>query len=201
MSNFPPKATKKVIPILDTIHKLPFNNEWLNCSPGKYYLQFLIESENFLLWCWQFIENAQIEKLQANLLSWESEQTRNSDSLLNKYYQFYESINDWRHHQTAFELNGGNTWKDFTYFFLIIASQYLLLMQKISDFDSHYYCFKLFTYIGILTRKSYFIPKWTESVSSNPSSFYQKLSDTLSWSDLADDYLKLISAKTNNISL
>ena len=217
------RILQQIIPLLDALHTLPFQNLWLNQAPGKHYLQFLDQTEKICLWSWQRLQHQEQRRLQLEISSWEGGQTRKPDGLLQQYYQFNEALAQWAQQQPNEMLRGQGMWQDYIVFILgqekhllhhcssdsiapqreelaLIAQQYLRQMQQIHDLDLFTLCLDVFTFFGVFTRKSYFIPQLTfplaEEKSPAPSSpfdeFRQKLQDSPQWSELASEYLEVI---------
>lgn len=235
MSQPPPKLTtteslktevarllQNVIPVLDAVYTLPFYSQWLDQPLGKNYLQLMMQTEQWLLWFWQKLEQNNAMNLQLAVLSWEGGQKRTRDGLLQHYYRFYEVLGQWsQEHPDDFLRKEG--WSGYIGAILnheqhllvehlqgiaspqreeleLIAQRYLRQMQLIHDLDPYFLCLDLFTLVGAFTRKSYFIPQLTFSKREEnqknskllSQEFFQKLKNTKQWSDLVPEYFELI---------
>ncbi len=233
MSNSPPpvitlealqeevaRLLQQVIPVLDAIHTLPFQNEWPSQSPAKFYLQCLSQAEKFLLYCWERLQQGSNDHLRIEILCWDGEQMRDSQSVLQQYYQFYEALGNW--FRLTPLLAGDGVWQDYIVFVLchenhvlkryscadlappqeeleLLAQHYLMQMQLVGDLDLYSFCLDLFTLVGAFTRKSYFIPFFTFPGSENSDDldtdhqpFYQYLKTSKNWSDLTKEYLQFL---------
>ena len=217
------RLLQQIIPVLDAFHTLPFRNLWLDQAPGKYYLQLIEQTEKILLWCWQRLQHNEQVRLQIEISYWEGGQARKPDGLLQQYYQFYETLAHWAQQQPNDSLRGNGMWQDYIFFVLgtekhllkhyssasvtpqleeleLIAQHYLTQMQRVHDLDLYALCLDVFTFFGVFTRKSYFIPQLTFPISEKSSDaplspfeeFHQKLKDTTQWSELVSEYLDLI---------
>lgn len=209
---------EQIILWLDTIYSLPFHNNWLTEPPGKEYLQLLLKVETFLLWSWNGLENQDFENFVYQMQQWEGQQMRSSRSLLRDYYCFYEALGNWSQVQSDPILRGEGQWYDFIFSTLwgenhmlnrlsgssyspakeeleLLAQQYLSQMQTIGKGDPYPLSESLFTFIGGVTQKSYFVPRlnFTSEVAKTSKSFFfsikQQFNETNQWSSLAVDYL------------
>jgi len=217
------RLLQQTIPVLEVFHTLPFHNLWLHRAPGKQCLQFLNQTEKILLWCWQRLQDDEPERWQLEIFSWGGKQARKPDGLLQQYYQFYEALGNWAQQQSEDALRGCGMWNDYICFVLchephllkhyasaavapqreeleLIAQHYLTQMQLIHKLDLYILCLDVFTFFGIFTRKSYFIPQLTfpivekeGEVSVSPfEAFCQRLQVAEEWSEFAAEYLDVI---------
>ncbi|MBF0279043.1 MAG: hypothetical protein HQM13_14680 [SAR324 cluster bacterium] len=214
------RLLQQVIPVLEACYTLPFRSLWLNQKPGKHYLQFLIQTEKILLWSWQRLNQNEQEELHFEILSWLGRQERKPDGLLKSYYLFYEALGDWVQ-QTDGSSSGSGRWEDYIFYVLchenhflkrtafasvtpqhedleLIAQQYLAQMQLICELDLFILCLDVFTFFGVFTRKSYFIPQLTfpateyneASSISRFEKFRIRLKESAHWSESANEYLQ-----------
>ncbi len=223
------RLLQQIIPVLEVFHTLPFQNLWLDRAPGKQCLQFLNQTEKILLWCWQRLQSGEQERWQLEIVSWRGNQERKPDGLLQQYYQFYEALGNWAQQQSEDSLRGRGRWQDYIFFVLshekhllkhyssaavapqreeleLIAQHYLRQMQVIHQLDLSILCLDVFTFFGIFTRKSYFIPQLTfplvekdENASVSPfEEFCQRLQVSEEWSEFAAEYLDAIGAQSSD---
>ncbi|MBF0289791.1 MAG: hypothetical protein HQM14_18410 [SAR324 cluster bacterium] len=183
------RLLQQIIPVLDAVHTLPFHSEWPSQSPAKFYLQCLSQAEKFLLYCWKRLQQNHNDHLHIEILSWDGEQMRDSESVLQQYYQFYEALGNWAQQQSINFFAGDGIWEDYIVFVSchennvlrrcsrsglapqqdeleLLAQHYLMQMQLVSELDLYSFCVDLFTLVGAFTRKSYFIPFFTFSAPS-----------------------------------
>lgn len=202
-----------VIPVLDALHTFPFHNSWLKDSPGQEYMDLMRALEKWLLWLWQKLEKNNPAHVKQTVIFWDSQQTRQHDGMLQRYYRFYEALAAWFQESAGDSKKGG--WTGYIGFLLnhephllarhwagtasppkeeleLIAEQYLYQMQQVHDLDPHLLCLDFFVLMGVFTRKSYFIPHLTFASmqeESSPPQFFDRLKNTKNWSEQASDYL------------
>jgi len=184
-----------VIPVLDAIYAIPFNDQRFQHSPGREYVRFMHRIEETLLLFWKRLQERNLSALCHEVLVWQACQKRSSESLLRHYYQFYEALGAWMQGSSQIAFSGLGTWNDYVFCMLVdkdgflsqginsnkppqreelelIATRYLEHMQLISELDAYELCADFFTFIASFTQESYFIPQLTFSSpksSSNPT--------------------------------
>jgi len=185
----------QVLPLLDTLHTLPFHNAWLESSPGVHYQSLLQQMEDLLLLCWEALKQQKAESLenlnQEVLQWWNSQQKRSPNSIQRHYYALHESLADWSQQALPCTLGLSGQWSDYIFFVLtqekhllarlcndtssqetqLLAAQYLKQMQQIADSAPHALCSDFFALLSVFTQESVFLPVLASSPnkSSSPS--------------------------------
>ncbi len=209
-----------VMPVLDIAHELPFYNEWLLHSPGCHYIQFFEGIEEFLLFCWGQLKEGKIHQVQKSVRTWNSQQKRDSQGILKEYYKFYENLGEWARNAQNSEWRGNGSWQDYIIFVVtqenhllrrmstekegphseeleLIAQYYLQQMQQISVAEPYTLGLEFFTWLGVFTQESYFIPQISFMVPQKkalaPLSRFQEfqlsLKETDQWATLARELI------------
>lgn len=164
-----------------SLHQIPFTPMWTNEELMLMYHNLLQSMEHILLTSWKGLQQRKRNELSKELVVWDQEQSRHHNSILQQYYQFYESLALWGV-EVPVTLRGNGQWSDYLRYSLysppqlirshfqhaesfdpkivrMLLHQYLNILSTLAYAEPYLLCTDFFSWLSQYTQISYFLPQ------------------------------------------